>query len=69
VDPNEIRRQALTEFRRVLAELRKDARQAGTATLTSRELDREIAGEAEMIRVVLDDRFLRVPRTRLNELH
>jgi Arc/MetJ-type ribon-helix-helix transcriptional regulator len=43
VDPNEIRRQALMEFRRVLAELRKDALGAGTAKLSSRELDREIA--------------------------
>jgi Arc/MetJ-type ribon-helix-helix transcriptional regulator len=42
-DPNEIRRQALMEFRRVLAEVRKEARLAGTAKLTSRQLDREIA--------------------------
>ncbi len=36
VDPNEMRRQALAEFRQVLAELRKDALAAGTAKLTSR---------------------------------
>ncbi|MGD1092294.1 MAG: ribbon-helix-helix domain-containing protein [Bryobacteraceae bacterium] len=42
-DPDKIRRQALMEFRRSLAEFRKDSRVAGTAKLTSRQIDREIA--------------------------
>jgi metal-responsive CopG/Arc/MetJ family transcriptional regulator len=47
-DPAEIRRQAVMEFRRVLADVRKDARRAGTAKLTMRQLDKEIAaGRAE----------------------
>jgi Arc/MetJ-type ribon-helix-helix transcriptional regulator len=47
-DPAEIRRQALMEFRRVLADVREDARNAGTAKLTVRQLDKEIAaGRAE----------------------
>ncbi len=40
--PAEIRRQALMEFRRVLADVREDARLAGTARLTMRQMDREI---------------------------
>jgi predicted DNA-binding protein len=42
--PAEIRRQALVEFRRVLADVREDARVAGIARLTTRQLDKEIAG-------------------------
>src|SRR5713226_7099367 len=42
-DPGEIRRQAMVEFRRVLSAVREDARQAGTAKLTMRHLDKEIA--------------------------
>ena len=41
--PAEIRRQAMMEFGRVLADVREDARVAGTAKLTMRQLDREIA--------------------------
>jgi Arc/MetJ-type ribon-helix-helix transcriptional regulator len=47
-DQAEIRRQALMEFKRVLADVREDARRAGTARLTMRQLDKEIAaGRAE----------------------
>jgi len=47
-DPAEIRRQAVMEFRRVLADVRKDARRAGTAKLTMPQVDKEIAaGRAE----------------------
>jgi Ribbon-helix-helix protein, copG family len=47
-DPAAIRRQALMEFRRVLTDVREDAHRAGTAKLSIRQLDREIAaGRAE----------------------
>ena len=47
-NPAEIRRQAMMEFGRVLAAVREDARHAGTAKLTMRQLDKEIAaGRAE----------------------
>ena len=47
-DLSEIRCQAVMEFRRALADVRKDARRTGTAKLTMRQLDKEItAGRAE----------------------